>query len=504
MKKSKNNKLLKSAIVLISLTIGAIALAKTINAETLGNWNGGLTSGMPSTSIHPETGYFPQTTGNGIIFCNDQSSVVRFGSKDYNKYYPTKEEYGSSLAYSSASDPALIAELKEEAEHRINTYLNSHGYDLDGSISYPGSISINWTVYEPENADSSKPLMMVIVPEGVGEDQHADQSYVSGINRALAVSEKSLDKKFDELSGEEKPQDLLDGYDSEVREYVYQIEKQGQIYLGPQVAVMGTGDASNYSNKSSQSIDTRSTSTYKDIMNAYILTGEYHKGRQNTAPYDLIDVQVANWLNNDDNHNFGGNMSLPHGYITDANGTITADQTLTQGSGTRGQELYDEARDYYEFVLELKANGGYVATVNTGDTQVFASRDDGNRNNDEYVIGPVSITYPYYHNISYLTDIILETKNDDGQSAELSYKNSDFEIVMETQGDTKLTGGNIYPGENGKENETFYIIVNASKANYPDTINIKAEFEYTDYCKAKYNILYASGGKVKIWRYVEY
>ena len=502
MKKSKINKLLKSAIILISLTIGAIALAKTINAETLGNWNGGLTSGMPSTSIHPETGYFPQTTGNGIIFCNDQSSVVRFGSKDYNKYYPTKEEYGSSLAYSSASDPALIAELKEEAEHRINTYLNSHGYDLDGSISYPGSISINWTVYEPENADSSKPLMMVIVPEGVGEDQHADQSYVSGINRALAVSEKSLDKKFDELSGEEKPQDLLDGYDSEVREYVYQIEKQGQIYLGPQVAVMGTGDASNYSNKSSQSIDTRSTSTYKDIMNAYILTGEYHKGRQNTAPYDLIDVQVANWLNNDDNHNFGGNMSLPHGYITDANGTITADQTLTQGSGTRGQELYDEARDYYEFVLELKANGGYVATVNTGDTQVFASRDDGNRNNDEYVIGPVSITYPYYHNISYLTDIILETKNDDGQSAELSYKNSDFEIVMETQGDTKLTGGNIYPGENGKENETFYIIVNASKANYPDTINIKAEFEYTDYCKAKYNILYASGGKVKIWRYV--
>ena len=505
MKKSKNNKLLKSAIILISLTIGAIALAKTINAETLGNWNGGLTSGMPSTSIHPETGYFPQTTGNGIIFCNDQSSVVRFGSKDYKNYYPSKEAYGSN-AYSSSSDSALLEELKNEATDRINKYLTNNGYNLDGDISYPSSISIEWSEYEPENADSSKPLIMLIVPEGLGEDDRNDhwseKDYVNAVNKALSASEKSLNDKFAELSGTVKPQDLLEGYDSEVRDYIYQIEKKGQIYLGPQVAVMGTADTSNYEKKSSTSIDTRTTSTYKDIMNAYILTGEYHKGRQNTSPYNLIDVQVANWLNNDDNHNFGGDMELPHGYITDANGTITSEQTLTQGSGTRGQELYDEARDYYEFLQELKDNDGYIATVNTDDTQAFASRDDGNRDNDEYVIGPVSITYPYYHNISYLTDIILETKNDDGQSAELSYKDSDFEIVMETQGETKLTGGNIYPGENGKRNETFYIIVNASKANYPDTINIKAEFEYTDYCKAKYNILYAKGGKVKIWRYV--
>lgn len=308
-----------------------------------------------------------------------------------------------------------------------------------------------------------------------------------------------MKNKFNELSGIEKPQKLTQGYDSPT-DYPTNILRQGNVSLGPQVAIVGNGDSSQYKTVTeSKSLDTRTTNIYSDIMNAYIYSGEYHKSRQDQVGYNLIDIQVANWLQNDDNHNYGGNLGLPHGYITDGNGNIIVGPTITQGMSSRGSDLYNEARDYYQFNMEVKNAGGYVATVNTGDTQIFVSRDDNNRANDEYIIGPLSITYPYYHNISYMTDIILEASNSDGQAAELSYANGDFAIVLETQGDKKLTGGSIYPGENGKRNESFYIIVNASRANYPDKFNITGRFEYTDYCKSSYYTLY---DKTHIWRYV--
>lgn len=491
----KSNKFIKSIVTFGALVIGSIALATTVNA--LPSWNGTLSGGMPTFSSNGATGYFPQSATGGVILCNDQSSGVRSGSKDYEIYYPSVEDYNSEYAYSSSSDSALMQHLKDYADKAIDEmYSNMEASFMGTSTSlirdtsareYTSSLSIRWHANSPigelEYADESKPLLMYI---------QAEITYDDAQNKSFEVAKESLSDKFYELAGEEKPQDLQEGYDLESRDYPFEIVKDG-LWWGPQVAVMGNEDNSSYKSFGSGNIDTRTSHAYNDVMNAYIYTGEYHTSRHNPTPYSLIDIQVANWLHNDDNHNSGGGTSLPHGYMTDANGNISSYPTLTQGSGTRGAELYQEARQYYAFLQELDAAGGYVASVNVDETQVFASRDDGDRGNDEYIIGPVSITYPYYRNISYLTDIILETSNDDGDSATLSYANSDFSIILASQGSTQLTGGTTFPGETGVDNENFYIVLNASKAAYPDTINIQAVLEYTEYATAKYTVLKTPG-----------
>lgn len=481
----------KCIISLIVLTIASIFLASCVNA--IPTWNGDATSGMPAFESNRDTGYFPQSTTGAIIFCNDQSSGVRSGSQDDEVYYPSVEDYNTVMAYESASDSAIIEDLTEIADNRIITAYDEIERDLgdDSELirdseerEYSSSISINWTgseaVGEHEYIDESKPLLVYLYED-------------SGIIAYAAdTAENQLTEIFYELTGEERPEDLQEGYDLIEQDYSYEIEEDGLIW-GPQVAVMGEEESSTYTSFGTESVEATTSSSYNDVMNSYIYSGQYHTSRQNSTAYTLIDIQVANWLHNDNNHNSEGNLDLPHGYITDVAGNISSESTLTQGSGTRGEELYQEARQYYQFLQELNEAGGYISSVNTDDTQVFASRDDGDRENDEYIIGPVSITYPYYHNISYMTDIILEASNDDGDSATLSYKDGDFSIVLATQGNTPLTGGTTFPGESGLDNENFYIIVNADKAQYPDTINIKAEFEYTDYAKAEYTILKTPG-----------
>ena len=518
----KSNKLIKAIVSLGALVIGSIFLATVINADTgsMPTWNGDASGGMPTFSVgSSETGYFPQSNGKGtVVFCNDQSSMVRSGSKDYEIYYPDLYAYGDAV-YDGISSEAIKQTFEMNASHKKGEVYSEIEEGLsdtqklhrdkeykDGQLvskdpEYPTDIHVVWdeSIGEPENADETAPFILHVFGwTGDIEDMVA---------RADTVLKYGLEDVFNEITDVEKPEDLQEGYDSEISDYPYTVEDINGVKAGPQVAVMGNQDTSTYTRYNTTTIDTRTTTTYKDIVNAYILTGEFHFGRQNPTPYNLLDVQVASWLHNDDNHNVGNSTSLPHGYLTNDDGTITTSETLTQGSGTRGEELYQEARQYYAFLTEVKEAGGYIATVNAEDTQVFASRDDGERNNDEYIIGPISITYPYYHNISYLTDIILETSNDDGDSATLSYANSDFSIVMETQGNSQLTGGTAFPGENGKDDEIFYIIVNASKAAYPDTINIKAKFEYTDFCKTKYTVLKTPGSDdgsnlIDIWRYI--
>ena len=486
----KSNKIIKSIVTLVLLTIASILLANGVNA--IPAWNGSNTSGIPSFQLNAGgTGYFPQSAPSATIFCNDQTSGVRSGSKDYEVYYPSVEDYNTAAAYESVNDS--LDSLREIADARIEAEYYTIRQNNLGSASlirdtsprqYSSSISIQWalnnSIGEPEYIDESKPL--IIYTGG-------DSDVISWIGD---IAKNQLVEIFNELAGEEKPLDLQPGYDLTEYDYSFEIMESGLIW-GPQVAVMGNGDNSTYSSFGTTTVQSSPSSSYNDAMNSYIYSAQYHVSRQNPTAYNLTDIQVANWLHNDNNHNSGGSLDLPHGYITDVAGNISSDATITQGSGSRGQELYEEARDYAQFLQELNSSGGYVTSVNVGETQVFASRDDGNRGNDELIIGPVSITYPYYHNISYMTDIILETRNDDGNSATLSYTAGDFYIVLATQGNSQLTGGTTFPGESGVDDENFYIIVNASRAAYPDTINIRAEFEYTDACYTEYSILKTPG-----------
>ena len=513
MNKKVIKKVFKTLIAAVILTMCSVGLSKVVEAAdaiVLPRFNGSLTGGMlgHSNGNNPATTLTPQTTSGGIIFCNDQFSMVRWGSKDTQIHYATKEQYESAIEsryiYNGVNDRRLYRDIMSYGDKLVDQAFSNKGVsggdrDMeaieDGDKAknkdrdYPSNISIKWTktpgVGKP---DDNQPFI-------AATDNSSDM-----IDKSIQASWNALQDISDNLSQDKKPQRYLTGFDSE-KEYeasenwARQIIKNDVVTVGPQVAIIGNGDSSYYNLQSQSSYDTRSQSDYKSAMESYILTGEYHKSRQDTVGYDLIDVQVANWLHDD-------SKGTHHGYITDGNGNVSQGPTLTQGATTRGNDLWNEAREFYAFITRLKeVNYDYtkLASVDMSNAQAFASRDDGNRGNDEYIIGPVSITYPYYHNVSYMTDIVLDTKNKDGESATLSYKNGDFEIVTQTQGETKLTSGSVFPGESGLETENFYIIVNASKANYPDEVSVKGQFEYTDYCITQAGIL---NNPMNVYRYV--
>ena len=481
MNKNKMIKSLKTIVAGFILIAMSLVLSKTVEAYT-----GSTSAGMASATISDSrTGYFPQSASDGIIYCNDQDSMIRFGYTDSNRYYPTAGEYGASMGYMTSGRVAIHSD-RESSESFLKAWLQDSRYEdhicqeSDKSNVVGGSFSVSYSgmeEYYNTGVDYSKPYILKIGTNTV--ETHA-------VHRSLR---NALIKGQNELAKEVQPPALSGSgrhiYNSINREYSYY--DGSDPINGPQVAVPtnSSGGRGYSASFRSGTIDTRTSSSFEEIVNAYIYSAQYHVSRENPSQYSLVDIQVASWLQND-------HKGSAHGFNADGTGS----QTLKQGvNNTRGLELYKEATQYYKFAQEIRA--GYKATVNVDDAQIFVSRDDGNRSNDEYIIGPVSITYPYYKNISYMTDIILNTTNKDGGSATLSYKAGEFEIIAQSQGDTKLTGGTIFP----VKNESFYIVLNAADAAYPDNIEINGQFEYTDYATTSYTTLDA---KTRIYTYKGY
>lgn len=481
MNKNKMIKSLKTVVAGFILIAMSLVLSKTVEAYT-----GSTSAGMADATISDSrTGYFWQTASDGIIFCNDQDSMIRFGYTDSNRYYPTAGEYGASMGYMTSGRVAIYSD-RGSAESFLKAWLQDSRYEdhicqeSDKSNVVGGSFSVSYSgmeEYRNDGVDYSKPYIIKIGSNTIE---------TNAVHRSLR---NALIKRQDALAKEVQPPALSGSgrhiYNSINREYSYY--DGSDPINGPQVAVpTNSSGARGYSATfRSGTIDTRTSSSFEEIVNAYIYSAQYHVSRENPSQYSLVDIQVASWLQND-------HKGSAHGFNADGTGS----QTLKQGvNNTRGLELYKEATQYYKFAQEIRA--GYKATVNVDDAQIFVSRDDGNRSNDEYIIGPVSITYPYYKNISYMTDIILNTTNKDGGSATLSYKAGEFKIIAQSQGDTKLTGGTIFP----VKNESFYIVLNAADAAYPDNIEINGQFEYTDYATTSYTTLDA---KTRIYTYKGY
>ena len=460
--KNGKNKFLKKVIIFITLLCFSIVLGNTVNAVTmndLAKWIGSITGGMPSIVVKSGLGYMPQSINSaGVAYCGDQGSIVRNGSKDYKTYYPPAD--GKNIF----TWDQLVSRMEEILYNKASSFRAPSGHtdyysdhydeyywiESDLIVSY-GDAGATQAALSKE--DGWTVIAVIDSPYSIGPyiDNVMD-SEMSKINAMLANSVRQ-NSSIDVTIDSENPLP----------------QWTGDPLYGPYVTVMGTGDNSHYSLSSGPITET-------DTVNAYIYSGEYHKSREWPRGYDFYDIQRASWEQND-------HRGSQHGYNADGSGT----NTLTQGAWTYGDQLYREAWQYVKFKQDIA--GGYYATINTDETQTFASRDDGARENDEYIIGPISINYPYYFNISYMTDITLDATNGDGASASLSFANGDFKIVTQSSGSGFVENGTSYP----LKDETFYIILNASKANYPDKLSINAVFEYTSYCSVTYNILEAQG-----------
>lgn len=460
--RKKKNKFIRICFTLFIMVSLSILLDKTVKAITLdglADWIGSITSGMPSIVVKSELGYMPQSiNSSGIAYCDDQGSIVRNGSRDYKTYYPPAD--GKNIF----TWDQLVSKMEEMLNNKASGFSPPSGHRDNYSDHYDEYYWVE-TGTEISYGDPEATKAALSQEEGWTVIAVIDSPYFIGpyIDNVMNSEMSKINAMLANSVSQNSSIDVTIDSENPLPQW------EGDPMYGPYVTVMGPGDDSNYSLESGPISET-------DTVNAYIYSGEYHKSREWPRGYDFYDIQRANWDQNDQRGN-------QHGYNEDGSGT----NTLTQGAWTYGDQLYREAWQYVQFKAET-ANG-YYATINTDETQVFASRDDGARENDEYIIGPININYPYYFNISYMTDITLDATNDDGDSATLSYANGDFKIVTETSGSEFIENGTSYP----LKDENFYIILNASKANYPDKLTINATFEYTSMCSVTYYILEAKG-----------
>ena len=475
----------KIVIMLAILIGGSVAFSAAVDAFPV--WDGYLTKGTPARQTsYTLTGYFPQEIRQGgrvigYAYCDDAGATLRWGQVDRKKYYPVESMY----------------------KYGVNGIPPEDVYNSINNIRIPQKAE-NWVknnVKIPAGARNRKDYA------GIGIDKlPAEFDYKEAIVALMdkdyrnldafypveqAVKEaavKWMERKFRELSPDEKPDDWYDGYDIpggySLSYAIGQINSKGEL-LGPKVVVIGDKDTTYYVSVWSKQTDSRTTSLFDDIMNTYILNGDkVTKQRTTEKIYNQYDVQTASWLQND-------HEGWRHGYNADGSGTETVTTAGKTRGTTNGKALYAEAKKYYEFNEKLKAAGKYenMLELDVKTAQVFTNRVDSNRNLDEYIIGPITIKYPEYTNISYLTDIKIMGTGDYGKTT-LSYASKDFEITTMSNGE--------WP----KDGEMFWIRVNAKKLQYAEKIAINPEFEYVLYSTAEYNKLEGSGGaQARIYTY---
>lgn len=452
---------LKTTIFLAILTAASVGFSKVSNAII------SLQGGQPIEGYRGDLGYMPQPSADGRVYCTDWNSPIRWGQKDRTVYYGSKSDYtgaARSYTYTSVYDQGIkdkaYSKYKGLASATASKYISDH----DGTITdyNKNNPTHSETINYSGDIDPNKALIAVPAYQTADEINRL-------VNTAKSSVENFLGKKFSELAQTKAPYNIGNGYDVNGGNYEgYRIKWDGDTAIGPKVAIVGSGDTTNYKAEWVKNVDSSSSSSFEDIMNAYILNGR----RTN---YSTADVQTAVWLQND-------HEGAQHGYNANGSGS----STLSVGTGN-GYKLYFEAKNYYNFNNKLRAAGSYenLISMQSNNSQVFVNRVDSNRNQDEYIVGPFTVTYPQYTNISYIADMKVQAGN-----KTLSYKSGDFSI-------RNASGNNSLPSSG----ENFWVVVNANKAGYPEQLTVTPTFEYVTSVKATYSRLVGDGAELRIYPY---
>lgn len=474
----------KIVIMLAILIGGSVAFSAAVDAFPV--WDGYLTKGTPARQTsYTLTGYFPQEIRQGgkvigYAYCDDAGATLRWGKVDRKKYYPTETAYkyrngiNPDDVYVNIDSIRIPQKAKEWTENNVKIPAGARSRK-DVAVRTGENLPAGFNRKEAVVAlmDKDYPRLDLFYPV----EQSVKEAAIEWMNII-----------FKRLAPDEKPDDWYDGYDIpggySLSYAMGQLNSKGEL-LGPKVTVIGDGDTTYYVSVWSKQTDSRRTSVFDDIMNTYILNGDkVTKQRTTEKIYNQYDIQTASWLQND-------HEGWRHGYNADGSGTETVTTAGKTRGTTNGKKLYAEAKKYYEFNEKLKAAGKYenMLKLDVTSAQVFTNRVDSNRNLDEYILGPITITFPEYENISYLTDIKIMGTGDYGEVT-LSYVNKDFEITTMSNGE--------WP----KDGEMFWIRVNAKKLQYAEKIAINPEFEYVLYSTAEYNKLEGKGGaQARIYTY---
>lgn len=452
--KEKIKKYFKSIIITAAFIVASLAIGcQPSNATDYPYWAGSETGGMPSNGTTDPTGLFPQLlnvrqfygsadtefpyedwtidVSAGVVYCANQGTILRFGKKDPNIYYP---EAGTMNTY-SAFEEAQAKKIEQKARKQIS--------DAGGSYAVIDTPSVSYVQTSGTAIDIGQTLFF---------------SKSNGGMSWVGIIRYEMQKIMGMLAGTERPPDLYgNGWENYNHPGSVLDYDGSSAEFGPTVCVMESGGSRGYSKAGSGT-------AINDQM-AYILTAM--EDVYNVAPYQKYnesDIQSAYWL------------------LVDSN-------VDTSHCTSNGFVLKQRAEEYERFVAEI--SGGYKATIDDSNAQVIVNQTSGN-----YIVGPFSITYPEYQDLSYVKALYITT--DTGKTLIYDENNEDLEILCET-GSTLHNNGQLktYPSSG----EYFYIKFSAAKAGYPKDIELYADFEYLSKVEIDYNDLRA---QANIYQYFGY
>ena len=517
----KKNKTLKKCLIttIATAAISITAFFTTSNVSlAYGTWQGNATSGMPQLS-YSDSGLFPQIlkqrafTGNadnqfpyeawttdmstGTVYCNDAGKAVRYGEFDSKKHYIDEIGYTTSNGYGYSSFESKVkAYLRQLAREDVKnkggrnmipiSYSNIHYSQQYG----PGTQgSEKWAI------DKNEPMISVRYGALVSENKNL--AILDAQSKARSKSKELMKELLSQLGDWKTPKDTDDDTTNPATK---QKDWNGDAIYGPEVVIMETQDRAEDHYKQVGSTEATTNTQLSFVLttmeNAYSGTTGSIRNR-----YSLSDIQTAHWK------------------VADLDGIIPNGNHLT----SNGLTLYNKALSYQKF-LDTYINGsGYKAQVHGIKSDSYSSGTKTGKQDEEktnsvtedpqaeaqvivnqatksYIVGPLSVTYPYYEDISYVKAIYLVTDKGTDNEKTLVYDENTNDFEIEFIGAT-VSGSNglkkKYPASNAK----FYVKFSAEKTNYPKTVNMYVDLEYLEKSTVKFNIL---DTKANVYQYIGY
>ena len=463
--KDAKNKLFKRIILIASILIlSLVGFCNISFAGVVGVWIGNENSGRPQTGVLSAVGQLPQITNKGYpVFCGDFGVAVRSGKIDTHTYYldesgvlPANSYWTSYAGFTDQIEELLYNRALKNSGYKSNdsdyrkfrvSYYNIGYYQLWGPSGKYASL---------HDIDISKPIYFRVMN---------GSNYTTVFNYTTTkVAGSIVTAIYNKLGAWERTQNTVDASTNLTS---HNEAYDGSIIYGPKVAVMETSDGAQ-----NGYIKVGSTKTETNAPLSFIFSSN------NT----LEEKQVAHWELVDNGFKNGG---------WDASSLVSWLRSKNDGSinyYNNGINLAKKAYKYQEFVRN--SLNSYNATLDIGQAQVI-----GNANTKDYIIGPISITYPNYDDISYMKSIYIRT--DEGTSNEKTfiYDGTHSDISIECTGATKKIGNKTFPASGTQ----FYIKFSASKANYPTSVKVYSDLEYVKKTTATYNEL---NSRTDIYQYI--
>ncbi len=477
-----------SIIILISVLFAKnVQAVVTIAGEKYGEYN--WEKHMPEYA-YSVSGLFPQKDDNlgGWFLCDKLGGAVSFGKWDKNTYFFGDENF--TYTYSTNFIGRTLA---RDADFGI--YMLNEGKAPPDYLPYPG-IQNFFQSYNKGSLDTGHKFYL-------GSTINDGNNYTIQLRTlVLGLIKLNAYTKISDLMGfniansgtgndEGDSTTAGTGILNEGKRAIGKltIPKDGG-FVGPAIWVMesdewtgdgytqfgpaGAGSIRNYGGILGGIIGNEwSDEETQNAAVRYVLSS-YADSKYNLGyiRYTPSDMQGAYWIETNNETKISEHSS----HITD-----------------NARTLATRAEDYQKFVAETEiSKEGYESTesakekyeqktaISTDNVQVFVDR-----NEKYFTVGPFTITYPDYQDISYINKLKLTTVNESGTVTELIYDetHSDFEITIEKPAAKSNNLIKQYPASGSK----FWVKFSAEKTEFPRYLYLDAEFEFVRTAEASYS-----------------